>query len=491
TAAPAAAGPAQTVPEDTTTTTVDASDPAFDDTGDADVEEPDELEPLPGYTGGGPVIGDNPIARLEEHAWEQPVLVVGRAAELAALAAVAEAEDREAQYRADAEAAAAALAAAERSLAVLDDHIETASNVRTRAVGRHEGAVADLRTIAVASYIDVDSLQAEFLAELNADGDLDSSASVRRVSTDTMREHGVNRLREAEAALERAIVDHELLRALRPGKVDEVDQATESKADADELHALAVSELETLRGRAASASASVAGWGTGLDGLLQGSLVTFPIAGSWNFIDSWGFPRPNGRRHLGADVFAPAGTPLVAIEDGFITAGTNNLGGNVVYLEGVSGNTYYYAHVADWHPRAIEGGAVQAGDTIAYVGTSGNARGTLPHLHIGLKTAGSNPINPYPLLRALAEAVSVARSRGATPGIADSTVLALQPTTLIGLIEEGTVVLTPELAPQLPPETRLALEAAGIEVPEPPQAVGEPAQVGTPPAAGAPVTPGG
>ncbi|MNT39589.1 L-Ala--D-Glu endopeptidase precursor [compost metagenome] len=58
---------------------------------------------------------------------------------------------------------------------------------------------------------------------------------------------------------------------------------------------------------------------------------------------------------------------------------------------------HYYAHLDDY--AAIRAGdIVVAGTVLGYVGTTGNARGTPPHLHYGIYTAGG-ALNPYPLLK--------------------------------------------------------------------------------------------
>ena len=85
--------------------------------------------------------------------------------------------------------------------------------------------------------------------------------------------------------------------------------------------------------------------------------VTFPIAGPFEFLDSWGFPRSGGRRHRGSDVFSPMGTPLVAIEGGVARADADALGGLVVYLTGDSGSVYYYAHLQAIDPAVSAAGA--------------------------------------------------------------------------------------------------------------------------------------
>ncbi len=120
-------------------------------------------------------------------------------------------------------------------------------------------------------------------------------------------------------------------------------------------------------------------------------------------IDSYGFPRMMGTEdehwHEGIDIFAPMGAPLVATEFGVITrVGTGKLGGLKVWLHGDSGTDWYYAHLSGFAPGLHEGMVVEPGDVIGYVGTSGNAVGTPPHLHMQVHPGGGKAVNPYPLL---------------------------------------------------------------------------------------------
>jgi murein DD-endopeptidase MepM/ murein hydrolase activator NlpD len=99
------------------------------------------------------------------------------------------------------------------------------------------------------------------------------------------------------------------------------------------------------------------------------------------------------RRHHGLDIFAPRGTPVVALVDGYARPGTNELGGNVVWLTDGRRNLYY-AHLDRW---AFEDDAqVRVGDTLGYIGNTGNARTTPPHLHFGIYDNG--PVDPFPFL---------------------------------------------------------------------------------------------
>lgn len=119
-----------------------------------------------------------------------------------------------------------------------------------------------------------------------------------------------------------------------------------------------------------------------------------PVAGPNAFGDTWGAPRSGGRTHEGVDMMSPAGTPLVAAVAGSVTMKTNALGGNVVWLIGVDGAKYYYAHLSAW-----EGGSrsVSAGEVIGYVGRTGNT--TANHLHFEIHPGGGSAVNPYPTVR--------------------------------------------------------------------------------------------
>ncbi|PTA68876.1 M23 family metallopeptidase [Deinococcus arcticus] len=122
-----------------------------------------------------------------------------------------------------------------------------------------------------------------------------------------------------------------------------------------------------------------------------------PLPGQ-RFEDTWGAARSGGRRHEGIDIFAARGTPIQATTRGLVlNVGPNGLGGRTVTVLGPAGQRHYYAHL-ERYPNLKRGDWVQPGDVVGFVGDSGNARGTPPHLHYGIYTAGG-AINPYPLLR--------------------------------------------------------------------------------------------
>lgn len=114
--------------------------------------------------------------------------------------------------------------------------------------------------------------------------------------------------------------------------------------------------------------------------------------------DTWGAPRGTGRTHEGQDIFAPKGTPVLSATKGYIyKIGRNNLGGQTVSVISAGGRVYYYAHLDRYVPGLEVGDAVTTRTVLGYVGTTGNAVGTPPHLHFGIYT-NTGAINPLPLL---------------------------------------------------------------------------------------------
>jgi murein DD-endopeptidase MepM/ murein hydrolase activator NlpD len=97
-------------------------------------------------------------------------------------------------------------------------------------------------------------------------------------------------------------------------------------------------------------------------------------------------------------MIAARGTPLVAIESGYIwSMSFHYLGGNGIYVKGNSGDIYYYAHMDGYGPGMSQGVRVDKGQLIGYVGDTGNATGT-PHLHLGYMPGGGPLTNPYQLM---------------------------------------------------------------------------------------------
>lgn len=99
-------------------------------------------------------------------------------------------------------------------------------------------------------------------------------------------------------------------------------------------------------------------------------------------------------------MMAAPGTPLVAIESGVIWyMSWHYAGGNGLYIDGDSGDRWYYAHMQDYAPGIATGVTVTAGQLVGYVGSTGNA--STPHLHLGYLPGADYYDNPYPIVAAL------------------------------------------------------------------------------------------
>lgn len=128
--------------------------------------------------------------------------------------------------------------------------------------------------------------------------------------------------------------------------------------------------------------------------------LAFPVQGEDEgaIRSRWGASRDGGTRsHEGVDIFAERGTPALAAGPGRVTRVQETpIGGRVVWLrpdgEGVS---LYYAHLDS--QAVARGQRVAAGDTLGFVGNTGNARTTPPHLHFGVYGRGG-AVNPEPFL---------------------------------------------------------------------------------------------
>jgi len=125
----------------------------------------------------------------------------------------------------------------------------------------------------------------------------------------------------------------------------------------------------------------------------------FPVAGKGNAaIQSfWEAPRDGGKRtHEGIDIFAKKGTPVVAVTDGVISdTGDRGLGGKQVWQRnGLFGHSLYYAHLDEI--AVTSGASVKIGDTLGYVGNTGNAKGGPPHLHFGIYKGFGGAVDPLP-----------------------------------------------------------------------------------------------
>lgn len=137
----------------------------------------------------------------------------------------------------------------------------------------------------------------------------------------------------------------------------------------------------------------------------------FPVSGgdSTRLDDSFDDPRDGGvRKHHAIDIMAPLGAAVMAVEDGrILRLAKNARGGITIYATDLGEQfVYYYAHLDRYHTNIYAGRPLLKGDTIGYVGTTGNAPKNVPHLHFQVMRMppdrrfwNGDPINPYPLLR--------------------------------------------------------------------------------------------
>lgn len=135
--------------------------------------------------------------------------------------------------------------------------------------------------------------------------------------------------------------------------------------------------------------------------IYPGQVLTVPGGGGWicpvpgaSFVNDYAYVKPDGWRHDGVDMFAPRGTPVLAPEGGTATAFPNPSGGLAVHLRKADGTRYYFAHLDGYGDT----GRVSPGDVIGYVGNTGDARATEPHVHFEVHPGGGESINPFPSL---------------------------------------------------------------------------------------------
>jgi murein DD-endopeptidase MepM/ murein hydrolase activator NlpD len=145
---------------------------------------------------------------------------------------------------------------------------------------------------------------------------------------------------------------------------------------------------------------------------LRDKHLVIPVAGvgADRIEDTFTDGRDGGeRQHNAIDILAPRNTPIVAADDGVILRMSSNaLGGITIFAADAEHRfVYYYAHLDHYAASAYAGRRLTRGDTIGYVGTTGNAPKNVPHLHFQImrwpadgKYWNGEPVNPYPFLRA-------------------------------------------------------------------------------------------
>lgn len=159
--------------------------------------------------------------------------------------------------------------------------------------------------------------------------------------------------------------------------------------------------------------------------------LVFPVIGKVTYSDTFGHSRSGGRQHEGQDLLGTKLQEIVAAADGRVTyLATGSLSGHMLEIAGDDGWLQSYLHLnndtpgtddgaatrADTFGPGIEEGArVTAGQLLGYLGDSGNAEGTTPHLHFELEDPTGSKVNPYASLQA---ATVLAEPAGTTSPIA-------------------------------------------------------------------------
>jgi murein DD-endopeptidase MepM/ murein hydrolase activator NlpD len=346
-------------------------------------------EDSPVVTAAEPPAGEEPAAG-GAYAGQHPVL----ATEIL-WAGVRDAEARLAAAQEGHRQATGQLAAARRRHQELTDHLQLLGTDRHRAASGLADAEIQLKERAVAAFVSNDSAATAIVGSLEAASNGSAlELTARRVLLD--------------AAIDR---DEVAIDAYLDRRA-ELERETSSTVDAVRALERAMGSLDRLATEAAAevdrAADEVAAYRAGSAISSRGVVVPLAAGYSMPLVDSWGAPRmvgtPDEHWHEGIDLFAPAGTPLLAAERGVVTkVSSGRLGGLVVWLRGESGTEWYYAHLQRHEPGLAPGLAVGAGDVIGYVGNTGNAVTTPPHLHLEIHPAGGGPVDPYPLLAVIAE----------------------------------------------------------------------------------------
>lgn len=153
----------------------------------------------------------------------------------------------------------------------------------------------------------------------------------------------------------------------------------------------------------------------------------FPVHRDFTYSDDWGAPRRYTATHEGNDIYARAGTPVLAVTSGTLyRVGTRKVPGNRLWLRSSRGDTFFYAHLSAFAESARNGARVRAGDVLGFVGDTGDAERTPPHLHFEVHPQAGAAVNPYPFLRAWDERRDVpaaawldryGQDPGARPGV--------------------------------------------------------------------------
>lgn len=276
--------------------------------------------------------------------------------------------------------------------------VETQDDVVDRAVEVYMRGGLDFQMLLFSSASLGEILTIREVMAASAESDMGFLSNVNALAADTERARDDlsrvrNELRELEAAMEDRIVGLEEARDRAEETRRKLSgECARTKEAYDREVARREAEAAAARERDRQGGGSGGGGGVGLP---AGFIC--PVSEGVSFSNDWGNPRSGGRTHAGTDMFARRGTPVVAVANGSISTANYGLGGIQVNLRADYGTRYYYAHLDGWAPDIKSGMQVRIGQILGYVGTSGNAAGTPPHLHFGITT--TQRVNPFPTVR--------------------------------------------------------------------------------------------
>lgn len=121
-----------------------------------------------------------------------------------------------------------------------------------------------------------------------------------------------------------------------------------------------------------------------------------------NLRTDFGDPRSNGRTHIGNDIMAPKGTPVVSPTAAVVLrTGVGSGEGNYVYTANPGGETFVYMHLDTFGEGVTQGAVLEKGSIIGYVGNTGNASGGAPHLHFEIHNSSGTAVDPYTRINAM------------------------------------------------------------------------------------------
>jgi murein DD-endopeptidase MepM/ murein hydrolase activator NlpD len=322
------------------------------------------------------------------------------------------------QQLAQLESAEAAVAASVKQLGARD-----AAVVETQR--RIDELTQQMDHVTIGAFIDPPSLAALEVLTADSVDEMSVRQAVLDIRNDTIAadltelDELRGELRDRQAAQEEAVVEAEAARADAEAALGDVKSAVSQQTqfvdalkkglevDAAALEALRATDparAEQLeRGPRLEAAEAAAAYEAALEAIAAEErrkallgIWKCPVQGAVTFTNSWGAPRSGGRSHKGTDMMAASGTPTVAPVSGRVEHRGSSLGGLSWWVYGDDGNEYYGTHLSGY--ENVGAGHVERGTVIGYVGSSGNASASAPHLHFEFHPGGGSAINPYPRL---------------------------------------------------------------------------------------------